>query len=215
MMTSHPQKRKTVDWLLSSSSASRRRIFSLLRIRSTATSMPSSESPLPTALPSNPVQQTFLANCPKTTFTSHERESTVESSIDDLEDVGVVGPLYDTLKDDSDSNERRPARANETNFDADTFALAQQRISSPPSHLQEKYGDRAKTVDPQSVGMYIFNDTSGLVEYNPNWRSNNNNTTRRGRRRPRPAVTPLSPRASSFEDAASTHSTSSAYRRAA
>ena len=143
--------------------------------------------------------QASLANCflPSSSQVSesHREFCTVE-----LEDVGVVGPLHGILNNNDDDS---------------STACTHHRTSScssSPYRRKPKYGDRAKTVDACSVGMFVFNETIGLVEYNPNWRSESATMTRRvGRRRPATSSLP----STSSDDVASTRSNKSWHSRAA
>ena len=178
-----------------SSPPSRRRILSLLGTG--AKKISSMGSSLPT-FTSNRHGQASLANCflPSPQVSESHREfCTVE-----LEDVGVVGPLYGILNNNDDDS---------------STACTHHRISSSsssPARRKPKYGDRAKTVDACSVGMFVFDDKTGLVKYNHNWHSESATMTRRdGRRRPAASSLP----STSSDDVASTSSNKSGQSRAA
>ena len=162
-------------------------------------SSPALDSSLPT-FTSTHHGQASLANCflPSSSQVSesHREFCTVE-----LEDVGVVGPLHGILNNNDD--------------DDSSTACTHNRISSSsssPARRKPKYGDRAKTVDACSVGMFVFDDKTGLVKYNHNWHSESATMTRRvGRRRPATSSLP----STSSDDVASTRSNKSEHSRAA
>ena len=178
-----------------SSPPSHRRILSLLGTgANNISSMGSSSS----TFTSNRHEQASLATC----FlpSSQASEGNRELCTGELEDMGVVGPLHGILNNNDDDS---------------STACTHHRISpssSSPARRKPKYGDQAKTVDACSVGMFVFDNKTGLVKYNHNWHSESATMTRRvGRRRPATSSLP----STSSDDVASTRSNKSGHNRAA